>query len=1006
MRPLVSAHSTQPSSSSPLVPQPVLAQAAASAPIVTGVNGTRILAWNNLGMHCMDSSYAEFSILPPYNTIEAQLIVNGRLVTSGAGYTLTYEAVADATGSINRTSIGKGNWFMYAQSLYGKPIGSADEGLNAWNMPGPLNQPQRMLFESFNIPAPGASTLVNWFRAEGIPITPVDDLGNRNAYPMMRIVARNAANAVIAESDIVLPVSDEMDCRSCHGANTSNAARPTNGWIVDANKDREFRLNVLKLHDDRETTLHPSLYAEALAAKGMPSGLYGSALMNKPVLCASCHASEALGAPSFTSSNGNGTVPPLTMSVHGRHSTAVDPKTGLTLDNTSNRAACYSCHPGATTRCLRGAMGSAVAADGTLAIQCQNCHGSMSQVGASTRVGWFMEPTCQSCHTGTATSNNGQIRYTSVFDSPGHERVAVNSTFATTKDTPAPGLSLYRFSSGHGGLQCTACHGSTHAIFPSSHDNDNVRNIQLQGHEGTMTECTSCHATVPSASLGGPHGMHAVGQSWVSDHHDVVSQVGRAACQACHGSDYRGTVLSRVQGSRSFRVGDSGAQVAFYRGGTVGCYSCHQGPSSSSLNTAAAPITGDVSGQTVAGVPVAMTLPGASASVVMRVLKQPANGTVGIQNGVATYYPFDGFVGTDTFTFAGYNGSKNTVTGAGAVPAVGTVTVIEGKPVITASPGDQSVFYGSGASFSVAASGAPTLQYQWYHGATAITGATSATLSLGAVTYADAGAYSVVVSNAYGSVTSGPASLTVKTPQPIVSAASPTSGPLGQLVSVSGVYLTTTKAVTVGGVAASFTVSSDVKITLTIPAAAVSGPIVVTTAGGTATGPMFTVTKSLPTIASFTPASGGVGTAVTVTGSNLTGASALRFNGTPARFTVLSATSIVTGVPSGATSGVLSVVTPDGTATSSTAFSVAKRAVAPTIASISPISGRVGSQVTITGTNLGGATTVTIGSVAASFVVKSAGSLVLTVPTGAVTGRVAVTTAGGTATGPRFTVTP
>ena len=46
-----------------------------------------ILGWNNLGMHCMDSDYSVFTILPPYNTIEAQLIVGGRLVTNAAAYT-------------------------------------------------------------------------------------------------------------------------------------------------------------------------------------------------------------------------------------------------------------------------------------------------------------------------------------------------------------------------------------------------------------------------------------------------------------------------------------------------------------------------------------------------------------------------------------------------------------------------------------------------------------------------------------------------------------------------------------------------------------------------------------------------------------------------------------------------------------------------------------------------------------------------------------------------------
>ena len=71
----------------------------------------QILGWNNLGMHCMDSDYSVFSILPPYNTIEAQLIVGGKLVTNGSGYTVTYQAVADPGGSFNSTAMGKGNFY-------------------------------------------------------------------------------------------------------------------------------------------------------------------------------------------------------------------------------------------------------------------------------------------------------------------------------------------------------------------------------------------------------------------------------------------------------------------------------------------------------------------------------------------------------------------------------------------------------------------------------------------------------------------------------------------------------------------------------------------------------------------------------------------------------------------------------------------------------------------------------------------------------------------------------
>src|SRR5205814_2367234 len=101
---------------------------------------------------------------------------------------------------------------------------------------------------------------------------------------------------------------------------------------------------------------------------------------------------------------------------------------------------------------------------------------------------------------------------------------------------------------------------------------------------------------------------------------------------------------------------------------------------------------------------------------------------------------------------------------------------------------------------------------------------------------------------------------------------------------------------------------------------------------------------SPPTITSFTPGSGPVGTSVTINGTNFTGASAVLFNGTSASFTVNSATAITATVPAGATSGPISVTTPGGTASSAASFTVINP---PTITSFTPGSGPVGTSVTI-----------------------------------------------------------
>jgi hypothetical protein len=86
-----------------------------------------------------------------------------------------------------------------------------------------------------------------------------------------------------------------------------------------------------------------------------------------------------------------------------------------------------------------------------------------------------------------------------------------------------------------------------------------------------------------------------------------------------------------------------------------------------------------------------------------------------------------------------------------------------------------------------------------------------------------------------------------------------------------------------------------------------------------------------PTITSFTPTSGAVGTIVTISGTNFTEATAVTFNGVSASFTVSSATEIQATVPTGATTGPLSVTTPAGTATSASAFTVEAAPPEPTV---------------------------------------------------------------------------
>jgi hypothetical protein len=239
------------------------------------------------------------------------------------------------------------------------------------------------------------------------------------------------------------------------------------------------------------------------------------------------------------------------------------------------------------------------------------------------------------------------------------------------------------------------------------------------------------------------------------------------------------------------------------------------------------------------------------------------------------------------------------------------------------------------------------------------------------------------------------------TPLPTITSLNPTSGLVGASVTITGTNFTGATAVSFNGTAASFTVVNATTITTTVPGGATTGNVTVTTPGGTSNGVNFTVTPPAPTISSFTPGNGPVGTGVTITGTNFTGVTAVSFNGTAASFTVNSATSISTSVPATATTGTISVTTPGGTATSASSF-----LVTPVISSLNPASGLVGTSVTITGTTFTGTTGVSFNGTAASFTVVNNTTITTNVPVGATTGNVTVTTPGGTSNGINFTVTP
>ncbi len=345
-------------------------------------------AWNDLGMHCLNPTYDKAVILPPYNTVWVQVVKRGdppEIVT--AGIKVEY-AIHGNTYSYGKRSYGQ--FWDNMPLLFGVSL-PHDQGLNLED-PGIHNSL--------------SGTMVvkgDHFQVNGIPVVPVNDALAFDPYQVADITVRDSgSNAVLVQTSCTVPTSDEINCAKCHGA-----ADPL--------------LDVLQKHDDEEGT--------SLAA-------------DRPVLCASCHGSPALGQSGPGSSGRY-----LSRAVHGFHA--------------DKGAACYDCHPGSVAKCSRSTAHTA--ADGN----CVACHGTMADVAGSiangSRVPWVNEPKCASCHAGVAEVDTA--------------------------------TNLYRNANGHHGLSCPACHSSPHAMVPSQQASDNAQAVQYQTTVATIGSCGVCHSS-------------------------------------------------------------------------------------------------------------------------------------------------------------------------------------------------------------------------------------------------------------------------------------------------------------------------------------------------------------------------------------------------------------------------------------------------------------------------------------------------------------------------------
>lgn len=227
-----------------------------------------------------------------------------------------------------------------------------------------------------------------------------------------------------------------------------------------------------------------------------------------------------------------------------------------------------------------------------------------------------------------------------------------------------------------------------------------------------------------------------------------------------------------------------------------------------------------------------------------------------------------------------------------------------------------------------------------------------------------------------------------------ITSVSPLAGRRGDTVTVEGQNLRGATTVRLNGVTTSFTVVSGTRLTFEVPAAATTGRVTVETpAGEVLSATTFTVR---PVLDGFQPGNGGVGTPFQLLGAGLTNLTWVRLGGLDASHTVVNSTQVRVLVPVGAFSGTVRVRTLDGQETETTGNFFVDGA-RPTLNAFAPADGLPGTRVVLTGAGFRTASRVQFNGTDATFTVRSPAEIETSVPFGATTGTIAVTTLDGIA---------
>ncbi len=431
-------------------------------PPIGSVNnsGVVVFASNDLGMHCVCPSYSKFMVLPPYNTIRAQVIQKGgeddaQVLGASSGIRVTYSISENTDASLKADPYYQ-DWMTNAPKLGFKafPVldsnGHIQSPITGAKLAGNMNYQSPGWWEIVGVPAfPDVSSL-----STAKPMT--DPLGgpNRNPYLTGNIKVYNSSNKLLAQTSVTIPTGFG-GCCSCHLKVAAQMGFP-------ATEQGSFDAMGL-LHSMNSSGINIALIDPD--GDGKPG----------PIRCSQCHLDPAMGDK--TPPGGytlNGKLLPVskyTFSdvLHRFHATDA-----MVLGEYDPNIAqdCYQCHPGNGINCYRDHH-TTESQNGGNKLWCTNCHGDLNQRIAQNQMAqpWSVAtlPKCSTCH-GTAIGENPTL---GVFG----------------------GAYLNSMMPGMGGkLLCTTCHGSPHALNPSTLWHDNMQNAALQGgNTGPIGTCNVCH---------------------------------------------------------------------------------------------------------------------------------------------------------------------------------------------------------------------------------------------------------------------------------------------------------------------------------------------------------------------------------------------------------------------------------------------------------------------------------------------------------------------------------